>query len=302
MKSKLYMFICLFCAVTISVAGCGKGSAMTEKPAAKDGTVLARIGDDVITLEEYNQRLSRLPDDIKAVAEKNKAVYLDNLVLETLLYKEALRRDLGKDKELKELFEEAKKRILIARLAKEEVEDKINISEKDLKGYYQEHKDNFVSPELVRASHILVKSLDEAADISDRLNAGAPFEELARQHSLDTTNKRGGDLGYFSAGQMVPEFEDACMRLKVGEISGPVKTEFGYHVIKMTDRREAKQLEFEEVRNKIESMLVSEKRRLFFDKLVTELKSKSDITINSELIEPQAVPAEEPNKAAESEG
>jgi len=270
--------------LSFSLAGCGR-------PGVRDkSAVLARIGNEVITLKDFNDRISNLPDNIKAIAEQNKAAYLENLVIETLLYKEALDKKLDQDAEVKLLLDEAKKRILIARLAEDEIEKKISVNEQAMRDYYEENKDDLSSPELFRASHILVDTLEEAAKIQDRLNAGAIFEELAREYSKDVTSKRGGDIGYFSAGQMVPEFEDACMKLKVGEISGPVKTNFGYHIIKLTDKRGPEPVTFEEAKDKIERIIATQDRGKMLDNLVERLKQKTKVTMNAKLLEESAEP------------
>lgn len=281
---KRYLYIIVIFAAAVSIAGCEMMKAEKEEE-KKRGPVLARIGDEVITLDEFDAKVSRMPDNIKPMIEQNKAAYLDNLVVETLLYKEALKRGYDKDKEAKEVFEEAKKRIVMARLIKEEVEDLITIDEEDVMAYYNERKDEFTSPELYRASHILVETMDEAVDIADKLNAGAIFEELAKEHSLDATNKRGGDIGYFSPGQMVPEFEDVCLKLEVGAVSGPVKTQFGYHIIKLTDKKTSQPVEFESIRERIESMLKMEKRQALLEVLISRLKSETDIVLNTEFLE-----------------
>ncbi|HHD16442.1 MAG: peptidylprolyl isomerase [Thermoplasmata archaeon] len=89
----------------------------------------------------------------------------------------------------------------------------------------------------VRASHILVDSEKDAIRIRNRIRAGARFEDLARKHSRCPSGKKGGDLGYFGRGQMVKPFEDAAFSMKKGDVSEPVKTQFGYHIIKVTDIR-----------------------------------------------------------------
>lgn len=90
----------------------------------------------------------------------------------------------------------------------------------------------------VRASHILVKTLDEANDILNKINSGQKFEKMAKKHSDCPSGKRaGGDLGYFTRGRMVREFENAAFSMEIGQISAPVKTQFGYHIIRVTDKR-----------------------------------------------------------------
>ena len=89
----------------------------------------------------------------------------------------------------------------------------------------------------VKASHILVDKLADAEKLADKIKGGSKFEDLARKHSSCPSGKKGGDLGYFGTGQMVKPFEDAAFKLGKGEVSGPVKTQFGYHLIMVTDKR-----------------------------------------------------------------
>ena len=98
-----------------------------------------------------------------------------------------------------------------------------------------DHRDIMVKQ--VRASHILVDKQSDAERLIDKLKSGSRFEDLARKHSTCPSGKKGGDLGYFGHNQMVKEFESAAFKLGKGEISGPVKTQFGYHIIKVTDKR-----------------------------------------------------------------
>ncbi len=89
----------------------------------------------------------------------------------------------------------------------------------------------------VKASHILVKGQGKAQDLLDKINAGASFEELAKQYSECPSGKRGGDLGYFGRGMMVREFEVAAFEGEKGAVVGPIKTQFGYHIIKIVDKK-----------------------------------------------------------------
>ena len=106
-----------------------------------------------------------------------------------------------------------------------------------MKKAYDTEAAKIAQTERVRARHILVNSEQEAKQIIERLNKGEKFEDLAKQYSLDGSKEYGGDLGYFSAGEMVPEFSKAAFALQPGELSPPVKTDFGWHVIKLEDRK-----------------------------------------------------------------
>ena len=161
----------------------------------------------------------------------------------------------------------------------------MKVSDQDIKQYYEKNKDKFAPVTQIRASHILVKTEDEAKKIEDRLKQGEDFAQLAKKYSIDTaTAKNGGDLGYFSKGQMVPEFESAAMKLKPGEISEPVKTKYGYHIIKMTNKKMGQVVEFEKVKNLISQNLMAEKQKEVFDSYVDGLKKSYKVEINKEAL------------------
>jgi len=259
----------------LALMGCGN----------KGGDVLARINDKVMTLGEFNQRIERLPKHYRDIITGQKKKFLDELIKEELLHEEALKLGIGKDEETREVIEEAKRKIIISRLIKNEVDDKVSVSDEEIKSYYDGRSEEFMLPERWRASHILVDTLDEAEEIKERLNQGAAFEELARERSIDTTAKREGDVGYFSKGQLVREFEDTCFALEVGEISDIVKTKFGYHIIKLTERKSPELQEFEKVEGLIKKELSREKRQGLLDKLIKGLEDKAKVTVHEELID-----------------
>ncbi|MDP7978522.1 peptidylprolyl isomerase PrsA [Bacillus multifaciens] len=142
----------------------------------------------------------------------------------------------------------------------------------------KEVKDNY-KPE-IKASHILVKDEETAKKVKDELAQGKSFEDLAKQYSQDPGSKdKGGDLGYFKPGSMVKEFEDAAYKLKKDEISNPVKTQFGYHIIKVTDIKELKP--FDQEKDSIKNDLVDKKMKdaQFMNDLVTKEIKKADVKI-----------------------
>ncbi|MDK7475481.1 peptidylprolyl isomerase PrsA [Bacillus paranthracis] len=149
---------------------------------------------------------------------------------------------------------------------------KKSITEKDVKDHYK--------PE-IKASHILVSDENEAKEIKKKLDAGASFEELAKQESQDLLSKeKGGDLGYFNPGRMAPEFETAAYKLKVGQISNPVTSPNGYHIIKLTDKKELKP--YDEVKDSIRKNLEEERISdpIFGKKLLQDELKKANIKIN----------------------
>ncbi|WP_223254486.1 peptidylprolyl isomerase [Bacillus sp. HNG] len=134
------------------------------------------------------------------------------------------------------------------------------MTDDEVKTYFEENKDSFAQPEQVQASHILVDDEGTANEVATKLADGADFAELAKEYSKDTANAgAGGELGYFGKGEMVADFENAAFSLGIDEISDPVKTEYGYHIIKVTDKKEAKEATFEENKDSIYKVLFDQK-------------------------------------------
>ena len=164
-------------------------------------------------------------------------------------------------------------------------------SDSEIKDFYDKNPDKFKQDEQVRASHILIR-VDQKADAATRAKAkaqiesilkqargGADFAALARKYSQDGSAQQGGDLNYFSRGQMVPQFESAAFGLKVGQISDVVQTEFGYHIIKVTDHKPARTVPFEEAKPQIAQYLAGQKKQEHADAFIESLKKKSKIEI-----------------------
>lgn len=152
---------------------------------------------------------------------------------------------------------------------------KPTVTDEAVRASYDEQAAKVESEERARARHILVATEEEAKDIAARLAKGEDFEALAKELSLDGSKQYGGDLGYFTAEEMVPAFSEAAFALEVGEVSDPVKTEFGWHVIKLEDRRTGGAQPFEDVENSIRMVLL---RQAVQDKLV-ELRQSAEIEV-----------------------
>jgi foldase protein PrsA len=163
------------------------------------------------------------------------------------------------------------------------IEPRIEITDEELQTYFDENKDTFATAEQVQASHILVADEATVNEVKSKLDAGEDFSELAKEYSTDTTTaESGGDLGYFSSGDMVAEFEEVAFALGVDEISAPVKTEYGYHIIKVVDHQEAKEANFEDSKEEITDTLMNDKMSTEYTVWLEELKEEYEITNNLE--------------------
>lgn len=275
-----------------NLTGCGTKSSASDK-------ILVTVANKFITLKDFNNRLVKLPSYYKGMTGNNRKRLLDDIIVESLFLEDALRKGVDRDKEIKDILNEARKKIIIAKFVKTEVDDKVNVSEDDIKKFYEENKENFKKPEMWRASHILVANEGEARQILSELSAGKSFENLAKEKSIDATATRLGDVGYFKKGQVVPEFENACFGLKVGQTSGIVRTQFGYHIIKLTDKKDETIESFDEARPTIEGELKLKKRNELFDKLVLDLKNKYRVRVEDDAMKAlETVGAEKKNTEA----
>lgn len=176
---------------------------------------------------------------------------------------------------LDDLKEKARINLLLEKLAEKDV----TVSEAEMQQYFAQHKADFNQPEQVRASHILVSTLEEANQVEARLKKGEDFAKVAKEVSKDPSSaSKGGDLGYFGKGKMVPAFEQAAFSLKVGEISQPVKTPYGYHIIKVIDHKQAKEATFAEAKSQIEAILKKQKAKQP-DQVLEELRQEDPVQI-----------------------
>lgn len=258
--------------------------------------VLARFDGGTITETQLLKKIETLPQDIRSAALKHKKEFLEDMASEHFLLKEAKRKGLEKDPDVTALLDAARRKIIVAKLIETEIDKKITLEPEAAGKYYEARKQEFMTPPVLRASHILVQSEEEATQLRSQLDQGADFEELAREKSIDATARRGGDLGFFQKGQFVPEFEEKVFQMKKGEISQPVKTRFGYHIIKLTDQIPSSLKEFKSVKRLIEERLAGEKRTEAFKKFLEKLKGSQKVNIDEKALEAFAKKLDETKK------
>jgi len=226
-----------------------------------------RFSDLLLAEEESGEVLASVPEEVRFE-------YLLSLLIDRVIVSnEARGKGLGDDPEVQRriAFYESKAlrdvywtQMLAAR-----------ITEEAAQAFYDEQVASVEPREEIHARHILVATEEEAQAIVDELAGGADFDTLAREKSTGPSGEEGGDLGYFAAGTMVEEFNDAAFALQAGDISAPVKTKFGWHVIKIEDRRLQEVPAFDLVRDQVVSALAQEEGR----KLMEELRESAAIEI-----------------------
>jgi len=179
----------------------------------------------------------------------------------------------------------------INKMVEAEVAAQTAPSDLQIREFYDKNPEKFKQDEAVRASHILFrvdenadaatkkKAMDQAQAVLKEARAGADFAELAKKHSADGSAQQGGDLNFFTKGQMVPQFDQAAFSMKPGEISDIVTTQFGYHIIKVTDRRPASTVPFEQVSARIKDFLTEQQKQKKADDFIQSLKQKAKIEV-----------------------
>jgi peptidyl-prolyl cis-trans isomerase C len=171
------------------------------------------------------------------------------------------------------------------------------VTDAEIKASYDQESAKVAQTERIRARHILLGTEKEAQDIIARINAGEKFEDLAKKYSLDGSKDYGGDLGYFTAPEMVAEFSKAAFALKVGEISAPVKTDFGWHVIKVEDRKMGAVQPFDQVKSAIRNVLLRKKVQETMD----ELRKTAKVEVLDEDLKKYAAEAVAKRKAMQEQ-
>ncbi len=290
--------VAVVCMFALALVSCSK------KEAEQKGAYLAKVDGISITQADYDREFHTLPDYAQQMFADaaGREKFLNEIINKELLYREALKKGYDKGAEFTKKMEEFKKLSLVSEVFEKEIMAKAKVSDQEIKDYYEKNKGDFVIAKEIRASHILVKSEEEAQKVLERLKKGEKFETIAREVSIDAASaKNGGDLGFFKKGQMVPEFERGAAMLKVGETSSaPVKTPFGFHIIKVTDKKVGDTVEFDKVKDMIAQKLSGEKQKAAFDAYIADLKRTFKVEINKDALsklEQEPAKTEKPQEA-----
>jgi peptidyl-prolyl cis-trans isomerase C len=244
----------------------------THALAQASDPVLARVDGVDIHLSDLALAEEDIGSNIPAQTPEAKRDYLINYVADMILVaKAAEAKKMADTDDFKQRLAFARNKVLMEMLLQSQA--KSAVTDQALHKAYDDAAKQMANEFEVRARHILVENEDEAKAIAAELKKGADFAELAKQKSKDPGAAEGGDLGYFTKDQMVPEFAEAAFKLEKGQISDPVKTQYGWHLIKVEDKRKRQLPEFNQVRDQIETY-VQRKAQV---ELVTKLRAEGKI-------------------------
>jgi peptidyl-prolyl cis-trans isomerase C len=279
--------------------------ACTKK---EQGKTLATVDGDVITMEQFSAELDKIPTNMKmlVVSQSGKRSFLDRLIVKKLLLKEAKKDNIEKNKEFQDRLSDIKDQLIIESLLKKKVQLNLNLTDADLKKYHETNREQFKRDQEIETSQIVLKTEQEAKDIQGKLVKGESFEDLARTYSIDPSAKAsGGKIGYHPKGTLIPEYEQAAFKLtKVGQLSPIVKTQLGYHIIRLEGTKPPSYVPFEEVKEFIKQKIGQERQAEVLEKYIGELKKNAKITVNEDMLKEEKKAADplkaEPPKAEPS--
>ena len=237
--------------------------------------ILATVAGEVITEADVNAFIQNMPKEQQMYASNPqfRQQIVDQLINYRLFSKYAEEMKMDETAEFEAALNNARKEIL-ASMAISETVKAVEVTEEDMKSFYEENSNYFEKGATVSAKHILVKEEEKCQEILEEIIAGKVFEEAAQQYSTCPSGQKGGDLGEFGKGQMVKEFEEAAFAAEIGQVVGPIKTQFGYHLIKVEAKNEATVTPFEEVKEQIRRNLMQQKQNKAYADKAAELKAK----------------------------
>ena len=251
--------------VVPAASGCSKNSS-SEAPASASDPVIARVNGVDIKQSDLALAEEDVGADMQAASPEAKREHLISYLADIIMVTQAAdKKNLADNPDFKRRLAFLRNKLLMGFELQQEA--KTALTDEALRQTYDEAVKSMSGQEEVRARHILVESEDEAKAILEQLKGGADFATVAKEKSKDPGAAEGGDLGYFTKDQMVPEFADVAFKMYPGQLSNPVKTQFGWHVIKLEDKRTRQPPEFEKVKDQIEAYLARKAQSDFIAKL-----------------------------------
>ena len=238
-----------------------------------EAKILASVGGKPITEMDVDAMLMQMGQRASAYNNpQGRAILLDQLINRRLFLLDAQKNLYEREPAFKEQLTRVKEDMLSSYAIQKAVE-RVRVTDEEVKKYFEENREQFAPEMTFNASHILVETEEKAAEIAEKIKAGEiTFEEAAMEFSSCPSKQQGGSLGEFGHGQMVPEFEAACEALEEGELSAPVQTQFGWHLIKLVSKGMGKEVEFAEVAENLKAALMEQKQQAAYQSKVNQLK------------------------------
>lgn len=269
--------------IMVLAVACSKKDSEQAKTKGGD-SFLVKIGELSITKADIDKELQTMPEQIRKAVSQDRRQYerfLDDYSTKEMLYNEAVKKGIDKDKDFVRKVEYLRKIKAIETMIEREISDKTKVTDKEFNEYYKKHPEEFTEPDNYVLSNILVKTEDAAKKIQERLKKGEDFAKLAKEVSEDKESaKNGGDIGTLVKGSMPPEFTKALENLKKGDITQPFKTQFGFHILKVKDIKKGAAIDIKSIKEDMKRVMGQEKYKDAFEKYILNLKQRNKTEIN----------------------
>lgn len=273
--------IILFCLSLVLLSTVVSASAQVGSVSPPDNQILAKIGDKNVTEADLKEMSNAVPDKFKYYYQtpEGRRQTLEYIVNVYALAAEAEKQGVDKRPDVQKLLSFTRNDLL-ARFYLEGLTKDLPVpSEAEAKAFYEQNKAEFVTPESIHLSHILVESEKEAKDVLAKLKKGEKFGDLASQVSICPSKDVKGDLDWMPRGSLAPEIEEIAFTMKNDQITGPVKTKFGYHVILMHDKRPARENSYDQVKELIVEQIKFQKQQEQYERIAEALRKKYNVQI-----------------------
>ena len=268
---RQYVIIFLNIISLLLLSGC------FEKTQKDDSPVIAKVNDQVFT---YNQMTGQIPQEyLKTLGYQEKQDFIEQWIRQELLYQYALKEDLKKDNQIKFRLNQFERQLLADEILQRYLKKDTTISDDDAEKYYEKNREMYIRDEPeIRISHIVVEDRQKALELRKRIVNGENFVTLAKEFSVDPSNINGGDLGYFTESEITDDLTRTAFNLQLNEVSQPIQTPFGYHLILVTERYEAESFrDFDQVKTDVVNQLILMKQKDLTDSLLTSLRNDAMI-------------------------
>lgn len=239
---------------------------------------VAIVNGEIITLSALKQKISSYPEFYQQYVKQFPQQALEDYIGERLLMQKAKKFERKYSKEIKKAIENYKNDLLIKEFLADQVLSKADISQDEIKNYYNNNLKDFLVPERVHLYEIVVATEEEARNILNRISSGEDFSEIAKKESISPSKDKGGDLGMISRGQLMPELEEILFSMKPNSVlEKVVRTDQGYHIIKIGEKQPAHLQTLEEATPTIKQILINQKRTQLLNTYVNQIKNESKI-------------------------
>ncbi len=260
----------------------GFGPTLSSCTTQPEEPVVALVNGRAITQMEFDVRWNELSEATRAryVKEGGKRRFLDELITRELLIQEARRQGLDQKSAIRDKAHRYKEQLILDELLKDRLQSTVEITEAELTAHYERHAHELLDPLKVRVSQMLLQNYPAAKDLETQVNRGGDFGRYAQRYSIDEkTSAKGGDLGPYRKGLVIPEVDTVIHTLKPGMVSAPIKAEGGYYLVKITSLdKEIIQADLA-TRERLRQELLADKRRKRFEEVIADIRAKARIRL-----------------------